>query len=143
VSAEISELVRAALAEDVGRGDVTSEAIVPADATARARIVQKQPGVIFGLEVAAEVFAQAGAPGLEPLAAEGVWRDEVPADVAAVTGPARAVLAAERTALNFIAHPASLGLRSRCRSGCWSRRSAVGTRSTTGGSLPRCASTAR
>jgi nicotinate-nucleotide pyrophosphorylase (carboxylating) len=104
VSAELSELVRAALAEDVGRGDVTSEAIVPADAQARARIVQKQPGVIFGLEIAAEVFAQAGAPGLDPLAEEGVWRDAVPADVASVAGPARAVLAAERTALNFLAH---------------------------------------
>jgi nicotinate-nucleotide pyrophosphorylase (carboxylating) len=103
-TAEISELVRAALAEDLGAGDVTSEAIVPADAVARARIVQKQPGVIFGLEIAAEVFAQAGAPGLEPLAEEGVWRDEVPADVASVAGPARAVLAAERTALNFLAH---------------------------------------
>jgi nicotinate-nucleotide pyrophosphorylase (carboxylating) len=103
-TAEISELVRAALAEDLGAGDVTSEAIVPADAIVRARIVQKQPGVIFGLEIAAEVFAQAGAPGLEPLAEEGVWRDEVPADAASVAGPARAVLAAERTALNFLAH---------------------------------------
>jgi nicotinate-nucleotide pyrophosphorylase (carboxylating) len=103
-TAEISELVRAALAEDLGAGDVTSEAIVPADAVARARIVQKQPGVIFGLEIAAEVFAQAGAPGLEPLAEEGAWRDEVPADAASLAGPARAVLAAERTALNFLAH---------------------------------------
>jgi nicotinate-nucleotide pyrophosphorylase (carboxylating) len=103
-SAEISELVRGALAEDLGSGDVTSEAIVPADWLATARIVQKQPGVVFGLEVAAEVFAQAGAPGLEPLAEEGVWRDEVPSDVAEVRGPARAVLAAERTALNFLAH---------------------------------------
>jgi nicotinate-nucleotide pyrophosphorylase (carboxylating) len=103
-SAEISELVRGALAEDLGSGDVTSEAIVPAESLAAARIVQKQPGVVFGLEVAAEVFAQAGAPRLEPLAEEGVWRDEVPSDVAEVRGPARAVLAAERTALNFLAH---------------------------------------
>jgi nicotinate-nucleotide pyrophosphorylase (carboxylating) len=103
-SAEISELVRGALAEDLGSGDVTSEAIVPADSLATAGIVQKQPGVVFGLEVAAEVFAQAGAPGLEPLAEEGAWRDEVPSDVAEVRGPARALLAAERTALNFLAH---------------------------------------
>jgi nicotinate-nucleotide pyrophosphorylase (carboxylating) len=104
VGGEIPELVRAALAEDLGSGDVTSEAIVPADSVATARIVQKQPGVVFGLEVAAAVFAQAGAPGLEPLAPEGVWRDEVPGDVAVVSGPARAVLAGERTALNFLAH---------------------------------------
>jgi nicotinate-nucleotide pyrophosphorylase (carboxylating) len=101
---EVSELVRGALAEDLGSGDVTSEAIVPADSVATARIVQKQPGVVFGLEVAAEVFAQAGAPGLEPRAEEGVWRDDVPADVATVSGPARALLGAERTALNFLAH---------------------------------------
>ena len=44
-----SELVARALAEDLGAGDVTSEATVPADARARARIVQKQPGVVFGL----------------------------------------------------------------------------------------------
>jgi nicotinate-nucleotide pyrophosphorylase (carboxylating) len=100
----VPQLVRAALAEDLGAGDVTSEATVPADSLATARIVQKQPGVIFGLEVAAEVFSQAGAPGLEALGAEGVWRDEVPADVAALNGPARAVLAGERTALNFLAH---------------------------------------
>jgi nicotinate-nucleotide pyrophosphorylase (carboxylating) len=98
------ELVARALAEDVGPGDVTSEATVPAGAEANFRIVQKAPGVLFGLEVAAEVFEQAGAGGLEALGTEGEWRDEIPADVARGTGPARAVLAAERTALNFLGH---------------------------------------
>jgi nicotinate-nucleotide pyrophosphorylase (carboxylating) len=101
---ELSELVRAALAEDVGEGDVTSEATVPAGAEASFRILQKAPGALFGLEVAAEVFEQAGAGGLEPLGAEGEWRDDIPADVARGAGPARAVLAAERTALNFLGH---------------------------------------
>ena len=100
---ELERLVSAALAEDLGDGDMTSEAVVPADAVARATIRQKQAGVLFGLEVAAEVFRQAGA-GLEPLATEGKWRDDVPADIAAASGPARAVLAAERTALNFLVH---------------------------------------
>jgi nicotinate-nucleotide pyrophosphorylase (carboxylating) len=99
-----AELVAAALAEDLGAGDVTTAAIVPGDATAGARIVQKQPGVLFGLEVAREVFTQAGAPGLGPLAEEGGWREYVPIDVAAIRGPARALLAAERTALNFLGH---------------------------------------
>jgi nicotinate-nucleotide pyrophosphorylase (carboxylating) len=99
-----AELVAAALAEDLGAGDVTTDAIVPADATASARIVQKQPGVVFGLEVAREVFSQAGAPGLGPLADAGGWREYVPIDVAAIRGPARALLAAERTALNFLGH---------------------------------------
>jgi nicotinate-nucleotide pyrophosphorylase (carboxylating) len=106
VSAPVStaELVAAALAEDLGAGDVTTDSIVPAETTAGARIVQKQPGVLFGLEVAREVFSQAGAPGLGPLAEEGGWREYVPIDVAAIRGPARALLAAERTALNFLGH---------------------------------------
>ena len=77
---------------------------MPGDAGATARIVQKQPGVVFGLEVAGEVFAQAGAEAFEGLQAEGEWRDSVPADVALASGPARALLAAERTALNLLCH---------------------------------------
>ena len=100
----LAELVARALAEDVGSGDVTSEATVPADAGGRARILQKQPGVVFGLEAAAEVFAQAGAESFEALGPETQWRDDVPADVAAIAGPARALLAGERTALNLLGH---------------------------------------
>jgi nicotinate-nucleotide pyrophosphorylase (carboxylating) len=98
------ELVARALLEDVGPGDVTAEAIVPEDARGRATIAQKEPGVLFGLDVAAEVFRQAGAGELEVLAEEGPWRDEVPAEVARAEGPARALLAAERTALNLLCH---------------------------------------
>jgi nicotinate-nucleotide pyrophosphorylase (carboxylating) len=104
VTADVRDLVARALAEDLGPGDVTSEAIVSPDAQARARIVQKEPGIVFGLEVAGEAFAQAGGGALERLEAEGEWRDAVPADVAAVCAPARALLAAERTALNFLCH---------------------------------------
>ncbi|HSJ18529.1 MAG TPA: nicotinate-nucleotide diphosphorylase (carboxylating), partial [Solirubrobacterales bacterium] len=100
----LRELVARALAEDLGTGDITSSAVVPADATARARLIQKQPGVVFGFDAAEEGFRQSGAEGLERVAAEGEWREEVPADVAAVTGPARALLAAERTALNLLCH---------------------------------------
>jgi nicotinate-nucleotide pyrophosphorylase (carboxylating) len=100
----LAELVAAALAEDVGAGDITSEAVVRADAEARGRIVQKQPGVLFGLEAAKEAFRQAGAERFEAAAAEREWRELVPADVAVISGPARALLAAERTALNFLCH---------------------------------------
>jgi nicotinate-nucleotide pyrophosphorylase (carboxylating) len=100
----LSELVALALAEDVGAGDVTSLATVPPDAMARARLVQKQAGVVFGLHAATEVFAQVGADELEPLAPEGVWRDEVPAEIAVIPGSARALLAGERTALNLLGH---------------------------------------
>jgi nicotinate-nucleotide pyrophosphorylase (carboxylating) len=100
----LAGLVARALAEDVGAGDVTSEAVVASGARARARIVQKQAGVLFGLDPAAEAFAQAGAESLDRLVSEGKWRDEVPVEVAVVTGPARALLSAERTALNFLCH---------------------------------------
>ncbi len=101
---ELADLVRRALAEDLGAGDVTSEATVPAEARARARLVQKQAGVVFGLEVAEEAFRQAGADAFDRLLIEGQWRDSVPAEVALISGPARSLLAGERTALNLLAH---------------------------------------
>jgi nicotinate-nucleotide pyrophosphorylase (carboxylating) len=104
VDDETRELVARALAEDLGSGDVTAEAVVDESARATATITQKAPGVVFGLEVAAEVFRQAGAGDLQTVAPEGKWRDEVPAEVARVNGPARALLAGERTALNFLGH---------------------------------------
>jgi nicotinate-nucleotide pyrophosphorylase (carboxylating) len=100
----LRELVARALAEDLGAGDLTSEAVVPADARGHAVISQKQPGVLFGLAAAEEVFRQAGAESFEALVTEGEWRDAAPAQIAAAEGPARALLAAERTALNFLCH---------------------------------------
>jgi nicotinate-nucleotide pyrophosphorylase (carboxylating) len=100
----LADVVARALAEDIGAGDATSDSVVDAGARARARIVQKQPGVVFGLEVAAAAFEQAGAESFEALTSEGQWGDRVPAEVALVGGPARALLAAERTALNLLAH---------------------------------------
>jgi nicotinate-nucleotide pyrophosphorylase (carboxylating) len=100
----LQEIVARALAEDVGPGDVTSEATVPAAARARARIVQKQPGVVFGLAAVEEAMRQCGAEDFDKLVVEGQWRQDVPADVALATGPAQALLLAERTALNFLGH---------------------------------------
>src|SRR4051795_975520 len=104
IQADTRELVARALLEDLGSGDVTAEAVLPQDATGRAAITQKGPGVLFGLDVAAEVFRQAGAAELEGVAAEGEWRDDVPMEIARATGSARALLAAERTALNLLGH---------------------------------------
>src|SRR4051812_25233001 len=85
------ELVERALAEDVGSGDRTTEATVPADARARAHIDQKQPGVVAGLDVARAVFERVE-PELrfEALVEEGVWREGGP--VARIEGPARGIL---------------------------------------------------
>jgi nicotinate-nucleotide pyrophosphorylase (carboxylating) len=103
-SDQIREIVERALAEDVGPGDVTSQAVVPEDATAAASIAQKQPGVVFGFEAAAEAFRQAGAVAFDPMVVEGAWRDTLPRTVARVFGPARALLAGERVALNLLGH---------------------------------------
>jgi nicotinate-nucleotide pyrophosphorylase (carboxylating) len=100
----LSELVARALAEDVGPGDVTTAATVPADARARARIVQKQAGVTFGLDVVEETMRQCGVEHVDKLVVEGQWRDGVPAEVALASGSAAALLTAERTALNFLGH---------------------------------------
>jgi len=101
---ELKELVARALAEDVGAADLTTEATIPAGARARASIVQKQPGVVFGLDAAREAFGQAGADHFDPLMVEGQWRERVPAAVARVSGTGRALLAAERVALNLLGH---------------------------------------
>jgi nicotinate-nucleotide pyrophosphorylase (carboxylating) len=100
----LKDLVARALAEDVGPGDVTSETTVPEGARARARIVQKQAGVAFGFEAVEEAMRQCGVEHVDRLVVEGQWREEVPSEVMLATGPAGAVLAAERTALNFLGH---------------------------------------
>jgi len=99
---EISELIDRALAEDVGEGDATTEATVDARARARATITQKAPGVISGVDVAEAVFRRLDPDAvLERLGPEGEWR-EAGAPVLRVEGSARALLTAERTALNFL-----------------------------------------
>ena len=97
----VAEIVACALAEDVGDGDVTTEATVPERARARAMITQKAPGVVYGVDIAVETF-RALDPEMtfEPLVEEGRWRDD--GRVLALEGSARGILTAERTALNFL-----------------------------------------
>jgi nicotinate-nucleotide pyrophosphorylase (carboxylating) len=102
--ADLAALVERALAEDVGEGDVTTRATVDAQARARAVIVQKAPGVIYGLAAAEHTFRQLDAEARsERLVAEGVWREEG-GPVLSVEGHASALLTGERTALNFLGH---------------------------------------
>jgi nicotinate-nucleotide pyrophosphorylase (carboxylating) len=101
---EIGAIVEQGLAEDVGDGDVTSLATVPEGARGRARIVQKEPGVVFGLAVVAEAMRQCGVEDVDNVVVEGRWRDQVPAEVLLASGSGRGLLAAERTALNFLGH---------------------------------------
>lgn len=96
------EFVRRALEEDIGRGDVTTAAVVAAGQRARGVILAKSALVVAGLEVAAETFRQ-----LDPtVVVEVLWGDgsRVSANepIAFVSGNARALLTAERTALNVL-----------------------------------------
>jgi nicotinate-nucleotide pyrophosphorylase (carboxylating) len=96
-------LIARALAEDLGEADLTAEAVVPADANARGRIVQKSPGVLAGVSVAERVFRHVDQSLTWTQAApEAEWRE--PGPVAEITGAARSILAGERVALNFLGH---------------------------------------
>jgi len=98
---DFERVVREALAEDVGRGDVTTEATVDADATCRANVLLKEPGVVCGLPAVEAVFRALDTEAcFEALAADG---DELArVTLARVDGSARAVLTGERTALNLL-----------------------------------------
>lgn len=98
----IAEIVTAALAEDIGPGDITSELCVPADCQAQGQLVAKQPGVLAGLEVAEACFRQVSSAVEFAAAKQNGEYLESGQVLAKVSGPARALLAAERTALNFL-----------------------------------------
>jgi len=100
--AEISRSIITALEEDIGPGDVTTNTIVPADASLRGRIVAKQNGVVAGLEIARQVML---ALSREVSFVSGVREGEKVARgtvLANLDGSARALLTGERTALNFL-----------------------------------------
>jgi nicotinate-nucleotide pyrophosphorylase (carboxylating) len=100
----IEQLIKMALEEDVGTGDITSLAVIPAEQMARAHIIAKQTLTLAGIEIARRVFAT--------LDGSVVWKaartdgDRCPEGevLAELTGPAQALLSGERTALNFLQH---------------------------------------
>ena len=101
----IEPLVRATLLEDLGRaGDITTDAVVPADAHAETALVARKPGVVAGLDFALTAFRL-----IDPAIVVRVERQDgsrlAPGEtIATITGPARGILTAERTALNFLCH---------------------------------------
>ena len=101
---DLKELIKEALREDVGRGDVTSEFLFEEDFTAGAVLTAKENGIICGIGVFKSVFLQ-----LSPHFRFRFWfRDGDRVNrkdlVAEITGPVREMMAGERTALNFIQH---------------------------------------
>jgi nicotinate-nucleotide pyrophosphorylase (carboxylating) len=130
-----AELVRRALAEDIGRGDVTTEAIIPAGQRAAARIVAREAGVIAGLPIAEIAFRLLDPTArFQTMACDGS-RVEAGATLARVEGDARALLSAERTALNFLGRLCGIAtLSSRCAAAVAGTRAVVvDTRKTTPG----------
>lgn len=101
----LEPLVRAALLEDLGRtGDVTTDAIVPVNLTARVALVARQPGVVAGLDLALLAFRLVE-PRIEAMIERPDGSRLAPGDViATLSGPARGLLTAERVALNFLGH---------------------------------------
>jgi nicotinate-nucleotide pyrophosphorylase (carboxylating) len=101
----IEPVVRLALIEDLGRaGDLTTDAIVPADVRAATALVARQPGVVAGLDLARLAFRLVD-PSIEMSVERGDGSRVTPGDViATIAGPARGILTAERVALNFLCH---------------------------------------
>ena len=101
----VEPAVRAALLEDLGRaGDLTTDAIVPAEASARTALVARQTGVVAGLDFAAAAFRLID-PAVRMTVALPDGSRVRPGDmIATIIGPARGILTAERTALNFLCH---------------------------------------
>lgn len=109
---DVDRIIRAALAEDLGEaGDITSRAVIPAAARMSAALVAREPGVVAGLPIAARVFALVN----PEVATELLCRDgSVVTEggvLARIHGSARDVLAAERTALNFVGHLSGIATR--------------------------------
>ncbi len=98
----VLRLVQIALAEDVGTGDLTSEALVAEDAVTHATITARSPGVIAGTPVAAVVFNEVDSELDVTWSVEEGDSVGIGTAIGVVRGPARGLLTAERTALNFL-----------------------------------------
>ena len=100
--AEISQYISRALEEDIGSGDVTTDTIVPANASLRGRIVAKENGVVAGLEIARQVMLSLDQNVNFVAKVEDGTTVERGTVLADLDGPARALLTGERSALNFL-----------------------------------------
>jgi nicotinate-nucleotide pyrophosphorylase (carboxylating) len=98
----MAQIIRQALDEDIGSGDITAESIIPVSYAAEAAVVAKADGVVGGLEVMRRTFEMAD-PGIRyiPIAVDGA-KIRSGSVIARLSGPARSIVTAERTALNFL-----------------------------------------
>lgn len=110
----VDQAVKAALLEDLGRaGDITSQATIPEDAQAKASLVARQSGVIAGIDLVISAFCQSD-PDFQIDVLEDDGTEVQPGSVVAtIEGPARALLSAERVALNFLGHLSGIATATR------------------------------
>jgi len=104
INKEIEDLVKRALAEDIGEGDITSKILFPGAKKVKAIILAKEKGVIAGLPIAKLVFKSIDEKvSFIPVVKEGekIRKNQI---IAKITGDCKAILAGERTALNFLSH---------------------------------------
>lgn len=101
----IEDIIRRALIEDLGRGgDITSEAVIPADRTGKAVMRARETGILAGIEAATTAFRLCDAGLKIRIGAADGETLKAGQEIMVIEGPARAILAAERTALNIISH---------------------------------------
>ncbi len=98
----IRDIVARVLAEDIGPGDATSRAVIPPETRATGQLIAKESGIVAGMEVARECFRQLSPQAKFTAVKHSGKRFEAGEVLATVQGPARALLSAERTALNFL-----------------------------------------
>lgn len=99
---EAERLIDIALAEDIGRGDLTTRLVIPEDATAEFTVMAREAIVVAGAEVAARVFRKVEPGCTVAIDAPDGTRAEMGTALARVSGQAHGLLTAERTALNFL-----------------------------------------
>lgn len=101
-TAQIRDIIRRALAEDMPWGDVTSDALIPEEARCSARLVMRETGVVCGLEVAAQVFLELDPGAQITINVPDGAQAQADTVIAEIAGRTRAILSAERTALNVL-----------------------------------------
>ena len=112
----VARVVAAALAEDLAFGDPTTDGLFEPEASAAMSLLVKEPGIVCGLPIVAAVFSALDpAVAVASLVADGDAIDAVPTEIARVTGPTRAILSGERTALNLLGRLSGIAtLTARC-----------------------------
>ncbi len=132
----VTALIEAAIAEDIGRGDLTTQLTLAENVRARAEIVAKQDGVIAGLPLLPKIFHALGGTGvaIDPHLSDGV-AFVTGTIIASLTGPAGDLLAGERVALNFLQHLSGIATLTRqyVKAVAGTRARIVDTRKTTPG----------